>query len=93
MSDTNPASPSYQIVRLATGRQYSVGVAYLWFCFTFVGFAGLQHMYLGNYVRGVVWLFTWGLFGIGSIYDLFALSAETVRRNERNSQVVAVPME
>ncbi len=93
MSESNQNQPAYQIVRVATGRQYSVGAAYAWFCFTFIGLAGFQHFYLGNYVRGVLWLFTWGLFGIGSVYDLFALAADTVRRNERNSRVVAMPVE
>jgi TM2 domain-containing membrane protein YozV len=92
MSDSNEVPESYQVVRIATGPQRSVGVAYLWFCFTFIGLAGFQHFYLGSYFRGVLWLFTWGLFGIGSVYDLFALGADTVSRNERNSQVVVVPV-
>lgn len=93
MSETNEVPASYQVVRIATGPQRSVGVAYLWFCFTFIGIAGFQHFYLGQYFRGVLWLFTWGLFGIGSIYDLFALSAQTLNVNERNSQIVAMPIE
>jgi TM2 domain-containing membrane protein YozV len=92
MSHSNAESPKYQVVRIATGRQYSVGAAYVWFCFTFLGLAGFQHFYLGNYFRGVLWLFTWGLFGIGSVYDLFALGADTRNRNERNSQIVATPV-
>lgn len=92
MSESDEVPPSYQVVRVATGPQYSVGVAYVWFCFTFIGLAGFQHFYLGNSFRGVVWLFTWGLFGIGTIYDLFALGADTISRNERNSQVVVVPV-
>jgi TM2 domain-containing membrane protein YozV len=92
MSETNEVPSSYQVVRVATGPQRSVGVAYICFCFTFIGLAGFQHFYLGNYFRGVLWLITWGLFGIGSVYDLFALGADTINRNERNSQVVAMPI-
>jgi TM2 domain-containing membrane protein YozV len=91
MSDSNMNSSSYQVVRVATGPQYSVGIAYIWFCFTFVGLAGFQHFYLGRNFRGVLWLFTWGLLGIGSVYDLFALAADTHSRNLQNSQVVVVP--
>ena len=51
-----------------------VGVAYLfWF---FFGVFGVHHFYLGKTVRGVVWLLTGGLLGIGLLVDLFTLPSQ-----------------
>ena len=58
-----------------------VGVAYLMMLFTLVGICGVQHFYLGEIGRGLVWLLTFGLLGIGVIVDLFTLPAQTRRVN------------
>lgn len=48
-------------------------VAYLlWFVGGF-GWFGLHNFYLGRPWRGVIWIFTQGLFWMGSIYDLFTI--------------------
>lgn len=60
-----------------------VGVAYLWGLATLVGVAGLQHFYLGKPLRGVIWLLTWGLLGIGTFIDLFTLPGQTRDVNAR----------
>jgi TM2 domain-containing membrane protein YozV len=62
-----------------SSRGKSVGVAYLLWCFAFVGVAGLQHFYVGRWGKGVLWLLTLGLLGFGLIWDLFTLPGE-VRR-------------
>ncbi len=41
----------------------------------FFGVAGLHHFFLGNYIRGFLYLFTLGLFYIGTIFDLFHIPA------------------
>jgi hypothetical protein len=52
---------------------YSPGVAFgLWLACLF-GLAGIHRFYLGKPVTGVIWLFTWGLFGIGQLVDLVKL--------------------
>ncbi len=58
-----------------------VGVAYLMMLFTLFGICGVQHFYLGKIGRGVLWLLTFGLLGIGVIIDLFTLPAQTRRVN------------
>lgn len=55
--------------------QKSLAVAYiLWF---FFGLFGIQHFYLGKIGRGILYLLTAGVFGIGWIVDLFTLPAQT----------------
>ena len=90
--EPGPEAPAYQLVRVATGDQRSVGVAYALFCLSFIGVAGIQHFYLGHFFRGTLWLLTWGLFGIGLIYDLFATGAQVYAFNVRRSTVVAQPL-
>lgn len=51
----------------------SVGAAYFFMLFSFTGVCGIQHFYLGNVWKGVVWLFTFGLLGVGLLWDLFTL--------------------
>ncbi len=51
----------------------SVGAAYFFMLFSFIGVCGIQHFYLGNIWKGVVWLFTFGLLGVGLLWDLFTL--------------------
>jgi TM2 domain-containing membrane protein YozV len=57
----------------------STFVAYFLLCFSFILICGLHHFYLGHIFRGLIWLFTFGLFGIGIIYDIFTLPSQ-VRR-------------
>jgi TM2 domain-containing membrane protein YozV len=57
----------------------SVGVAYLlWF---FFGFLGVHQFYLGRTGRGVSYIFTLGLLGIGLLIDLFTLPGQVRKAN------------
>ncbi|MGB7979872.1 MAG: TM2 domain-containing protein [Candidatus Nanopelagicales bacterium] len=49
------------------------GIAYALMLISVIGVCGIQHFYLGKIGRGVLWLFTLGLFGVGLIIDLFTL--------------------
>jgi hypothetical protein len=62
-----------------------VGIAYALMLFTLVGVAGIQHFYLGKVGRGVLWLLTFGLLGIGTIIDLFTLPSQTKTINARRA--------
>lgn len=57
------------------------GIAYALLLLTLLGFAGIHHFYLGKIWRGVLWLLTWGLFGIGTLVDLFTLPSQTRQVN------------
>ena len=59
----------------------STGTAYLlWF---FTGLLGGHQFYLGRWGWGIAYLCSLGIFGIGCLIDLFTLSAQVRRANER----------
>jgi TM2 domain-containing membrane protein YozV len=61
----------------------SKGTAYLlWFIGCF-GILGLQHFYLGNYVKGIIWLLTLGILGVGAFIDLFTLGSAVEQHNTK----------
>lgn len=39
----------------------------------FGGLIGLHHFYVGNILKGILYLFTLGLFGVGFIIDLVSI--------------------
>lgn len=45
-----------------------------WILLTFLGLFGIHRMYMGKWLTGVVYLLTFGLFGIGYIYDFWTLN-------------------
>lgn len=62
-----------------------VGIAYLFWLCSFVLVCGLQHFYLGKIARGVIWLLTAGLLGVGTIIDLFTLRGQVRDVNARRA--------
>jgi hypothetical protein len=60
---------------------YSLFIAYLlWFVSGF-GALGLHRFYLGKIPTALLWMFTGGLLGIGSLYDLFTLPFQVREAN------------
>lgn len=56
-----------------------VGTAYLlWF---FLGVFGAHRFYLGHIGMGILFLFTFGLFGIGWIIDAFLIPSRVEQAN------------
>ncbi|WJI26011.1 TM2 domain-containing protein [Thermosynechococcus sp. B3] len=58
-----------------------VGVAYLLWCLSFVGFCGLQRFYVGQPMIGFLYLITFGFCGIGQFIDLFLIPGMVDHRN------------
>lgn len=72
-------------IPIAPLRSKSVGAAYFLMLFTLIGLAGMQHFYLGKFGRGILWLLTWGLLGIGTFVDVFTLRSQTKTINARRA--------
>lgn len=62
---------------------YREGPAYALWCLFFVGLAGLHRIYMGKYGTGILWLLTFGLFGIGQFIDLFRMKGLVLDSNVR----------
>jgi hypothetical protein len=52
---------------------YRDSIGYALWCLFLVGLGGVHRIYLGKYGTGILWLLTWGLFGIGQFIDLFRM--------------------
>ena len=59
----------------------NTGIAYLLWCSSFLGICGLHRFYSGKYFTGFIWLTTFGVFGIGQIFDLFFIPGMVEEKN------------
>lgn len=57
------------------------GTAYVLWCACFFGGCGIHRFYLGKYGTGLLYFFTFGLFGIGQFIDLFLIPGMVEREN------------
>lgn len=62
-----------------------LGIAYALMLFSLVGVCGVQHFYLGKIGRGLLWLLTFGLLGIGLLVDIFTLPQQVKNINARRA--------
>lgn len=56
-----------------TDGMYKESIGYGLWCLFLFGLGGVHRIYLGKYGTGILWLLTWGLFGIGQFVDLFRM--------------------
>ena len=59
------------------------GTAYILWAGCFMGVAGLQRLYAGKIGTGLLYLFTFGLFGVGQFVDLFLIPRMIEDANNR----------
>lgn len=52
-----------------------------WVLLFFLGIFGVHRMYLGKWISGLIYLVTFGLFGLGILYDLWTLNDQIDQRN------------
>ena len=59
----------------------STGVAYLLWLTCLVGLSGTHRIYSGRYISGIIWIFTFGFFGIGQLIDLALIPSMVEDKN------------
>ncbi|MDD1735830.1 MAG: TM2 domain-containing protein, partial [Methanothrix sp.] len=52
-----------------------------WILLTFLGVFGIHRFYLGKWGTGILYLLTFGLLGIGLIYDFWTLNSQISELN------------
>ena len=62
-------------------QQVNSGTAYITWCLCLFGICGGQRFYTGNAGLGIVYLLTFGVFGIGQFVDLFLIPDMVEKRN------------
>ncbi len=62
-------------------QKVNSGTAYLLWCLCFFGFCGVHRLYTGNIVSGLIYVLTFGLFGMGQLVDLLLIPGLVERRN------------
>ncbi|MEL7500114.1 MAG: TM2 domain-containing protein [Planctomycetota bacterium] len=65
---------------VASHETHSIAIGYL---FWLIGFMGAHRFYYGKPLTGILWLFTFGLFGIGWVIDLFLIPTMNEEANQR----------
>lgn len=56
-----------------------------WVLLFFLGVFGVHRMYMGKWLTGILYLFTFGLFGLGLLYDYWTLNSQIDERNSVGS--------
>ena len=62
-------------------RPGPVNYSVAWVLLTFLGFFGVHRMYMGKWFTGIIYLLTFGLAGIGYLYDYWTLNDQIAIRN------------
>ncbi len=63
-------------------KRKSLRDSYLLMVGTAFGFAGLHRFYLGKPWTGFLWFITWGLGGIGTLYDFLTMKKQVDQVNQ-----------
>ena len=54
-------------------QEINMGIAYILWGLGLFGFCGIHRLYLGRIGTGILYFFTFGLFGLGQVIDLFLI--------------------
>lgn len=71
-------------------ERYSTSTAFLLWLACAVGLAGVHRFYLGKTWTGLLYLFTFGLFGVGQLVDLIRLRGMVQDQNLKHEALIAL---
>lgn len=57
-------------------RQGAIDFNIAWLLLTYLGLLGIHRMYMGKWGTGILYLLTFGLFGVGIVYDFWTLNEQ-----------------
>jgi TM2 domain-containing membrane protein YozV len=57
-----------------------------WLLLVFLGLFGIHRMYMGKWFTGIIYLLTFGIFGLGYIYDMWTINDQITVLNHEKSQ-------
>jgi TM2 domain-containing membrane protein YozV len=63
-----------------------------WLLLVFLGFFGVHRFYMGKMWSGILYLFTFGLLGLGYLYDMWTLNDQVTLINGRASGIFPLPV-
>jgi TM2 domain-containing membrane protein YozV len=78
----SPADPLRSGLRRLPAERRSLAVSYLLWCLALVGVCGLQRFYNRKPISGLLWLFSFGLCGLGQLVDLLLIPAMVEEANQ-----------
>jgi TM2 domain. len=69
--------------------QGEVNYSASWLLLFFFGVFGVHRMYMGKWISGIIYLFTFGLCGLGILFDLWTLNDQIDELNTDCRQAFA----
>ncbi|MBM9537192.1 NINE protein [Desulfobulbus alkaliphilus] len=63
-----------------------------WLLLVFLGFFGVHRLYMGKIWSGIFYLLTFGVLGLGYVYDMWTLNDQITLINGRASGLFSSPM-
>lgn len=66
-------------------RPGPINYSLAWLLLTFLGVFGLHRFYQGKWLSGILYLLTFGVFGLGVLYDFWTLNDQISMRHSQRS--------